>query len=593
MSAIAAASATDAEIRTARYVAACLLLVAGATATTATFLAVDGSTTVVAPGSAAFLRALFVAVYVVVGTYTWLRRPDSRLGLLIVGAGFLFALTSLNASASTGVYPLGRLLFSVFAVWLVYVALCYPRDRLTPGLERRFVTWLAVAETGLWLAALLVAETFPAGGPWADCGDMCPGNAFNVVDSPTVGDGMNVLVTGVTAIALTGVAVAIAFKVRRAAPLQRRAYVPVLWAIGLLIAGYVVYTISRRTSWDAADDALRLVTAVGALSLPLAMLVGQARSRAFAASGVGTLVTDSRSPTPEHVQALVREALGDPDAAFVVRDGRGRFLDGDGRVVDLEGAPAVGRTLVTRNGHVVAALLHDPVIANEAGARAMAGAAFTLVENARLVRELRASRARLATTAEEERRRLERDLHDGAQQRLFALKLKLDDLRLRTPAAAAELHGAGEDLSAALDELRAVAHGIYPPVLLERGVGEALRARAMRTPAHVQVSDDGTGRFDPTAELTCYFCATEAIQNATRHAGRSATIAVTLRRSAGDVVFEVTDDGVGFDAAGTSGFGLVSMRDRVDAVGGRLDIVSSPGAGTTIRGRVPADLVAA
>jgi signal transduction histidine kinase len=592
MSVIAAPSAAADETRAARLVAACLLLGAGATATIATFLAVHDSATLVAPQSAAVLRTLFVGLYVVVGTYTWLRRPDSRLGLLIVGAGFLFALTSLNASANSGLYPLGRLLFSAFIVWIVYVVLCYPRDRLVDGAERRLVRALAVAETLLWVSALLLAESLPSGGPWADCAGMCPGNAYNAVDSSAVSDGVGAVVTGLTAVALTGVACALVIKVRGAPALQRRAYVPVLWAILLMIAGYVVYTVSRRAHWETSDDVLRLVAAAGALALPLAMLVGQARSRAFAASSVGTLVTTGGDATPEHVQELVREALGDPDAELVVLNGRGRFVGAGGRAVELDGTPAPGCTLVARDGRVVAALLHDPVVADEAVTRAIAGAAFMLLENGRLVHELRASRARIVTTAETERRRLERDLHDGAQQRLLALKLKLDDLRLRTdPAAAAEFRAAGEDLSEALAELRGIAHGIYPPVLLERGVGEALRARGMRTPAHVQVTDDGTGRFDPAAELACYFCALEAIQNSTRHGGRGANIDVTLRRSAGDILFEVADNGVGFDVDRAAGFGLVSMRDRVDAVGGRLDIVSSPGEGTIVRGRLPAGTV--
>jgi signal transduction histidine kinase len=127
-------------------------------------------------------------------------------------------------------------------------------------------------------------------------------------------------------------------------------------------------------------------------------------------------------------------------------------------------------------------------------------------------------------------------------------------------------------------------------VLIERGVGDALHARAMRTPAHVRVSDEGAGRFDPPAELACYFCALEAIQNATRHAGRGATIAVTLRRLGDEILFEIADDGPGFDPgrAANGGLGLVSMRDRIGAVGGRLAIDSSPGAGTTVRGSVPA-----
>ena len=442
------------------------------------------------------------------------------------------------------------------------------------------------------MAALLLAETFPAGGPWADCADMCPGNAYNAVDSKPLSDVINALVTGLTAVALIGVAVAVAIRLRRAAAMQQRAYAPGASGPSCSRSSATSSTRSRAGSTRSRPTmALRFVAAAGALSIPLAMLVGQARSRAFAASGVETLVA-AGGARPEHVQALVREALGDPDAALVVRDEPWalRRRRTAGRSISTAG-PAAGRTLVTRDGQVVAALLHDPLIGDESGARAVAGAAFMLLENATLVDDLRASRARLATTAATERRRLERDLHDGAQQRLFALKLKLDDLYTRSdPAIAAELREASDDVAAALQELRQVAHGIYPPVLIERGVGEALRARAMRTPAHVKVVRRGRRALRP-APPSSPATSARSRRSRTRPGTPAAAPRSTSRcdASAGDIVFEIADDGAGFDSVrANGGLGLLSMRDRIDAVGGRLDIDSSPGAGTTVRGSVPA-----
>src|SRR5262249_37312878 len=150
-----------------------------------------------------------------------------------------------------------------------------------------------------------------------------------------------------------------------------------------------------------------------------------------------------------------------------------------------------------------------------------AASSLMLLENARLVEELHASRRRIVTTAEHERLRLERDLHDGAQQRLMAIQIKLALLRDRVdePGIAAELDEIGGDASAAVDELRGLAHGIYPTVLRERGLGDGLRALARSVPLPVEVRDDGVGRCEPAVEAAVYFCAAEAIQNATKHGG--------------------------------------------------------------------------
>jgi signal transduction histidine kinase len=208
-------------------------------------------------------------------------------------------------------------------------------------------------------------------------------------------------------------------------------------------------------------------------------------------------------------------------------------------------------------------------------------------EAAKLVEELRASRARIVAAAERERLQLERDLHDGAQQRLMAVQIKLGLLRERIEELGfgAELDEIAGDASAAVADLRALAHGIYPTVLRERGLGDALRALARASPHAVEVIDDGIGRCASVVETAIYFCAAEAIRNAEP----AARVAVTLERCGDDALFAVADDGAGFDPAMTSpGGGLVAMRDRIAAVGGDVEIVSAPGSGTAVRGRAPA-----
>lgn len=205
--------------------------------------------------------------------------------------------------------------------------------------------------------------------------------------------------------------------------------------------------------------------------------------------------------------------------------------------------------------------------------------------------ELRHSRARLVAAADAERRRIERDLHDGAQQHLVALSVSLKLARQMVttdPAAAAEmLDELGDQVKATVRELRDLAHGIYPPILVDSGLGPALRAAADRSPLDVTVDDVDAGRAPPDVEAAVYFCCLEALQNAAKHA-TGASVEVRLRQESGGLLFEVSDDGPGFDVeAAGGGHGFVNMADRVGAIGGRVTVDSSPGHGTRIAGTVP------
>jgi signal transduction histidine kinase len=208
----------------------------------------------------------------------------------------------------------------------------------------------------------------------------------------------------------------------------------------------------------------------------------------------------------------------------------------------------------------------------------------------RTIEELRVSRARIAESAQQERLRLERNLHDGAQQRLLAIQIKLEAARERAGGELArELEEVAADASAAVEDLRALAHGLYPAVLHEQGLGVALRSIAYEAAIRVDVDDRAAPRCSPSVEEAVYFTALQAVQNATKHAGRGARVTITLEPSTNGLAFAVADDGAGFDPArpGDEGIGIVSMRDRIGAVGGELTIVSAPGQGTTVRGAVP------
>jgi signal transduction histidine kinase len=216
----------------------------------------------------------------------------------------------------------------------------------------------------------------------------------------------------------------------------------------------------------------------------------------------------------------------------------------------------------------------------------------SLAEVRRQADELRASRARIVTAGDAERRRIERDIHDGAQQHLVALAVNIRlarNIAQEDPARAGQLlEGLATDVQDAIQELRSLAHGIYPPLLRDSGLAAALVAAANRAPVPVSVHAATIPRTAPEVEATVYFCCLEAIQNAAKHAGADAEVTVAVAQDEGSIVFEVVDDGAGFDPEHRAhGNGFVNMGDRLGALGGHLDVKSTPGQGTRVAGSIP------
>jgi signal transduction histidine kinase len=230
----------------------------------------------------------------------------------------------------------------------------------------------------------------------------------------------------------------------------------------------------------------------------------------------------------------------------------------------------------------------------------LAGHAGLILRNVRLteelkakLEELRASRQRLVSAQDEERRRLERNIHDGAQQQLVALAVKLnlvETFSAKDPQKAREMAvQVKSELQQALDDLRDLARGIYPPLLADKGLAAALEAQARKAAVPVTIEPNGVGRYPQEAEAAAYFCVLEALQNAAKYAEAS-SVTVRLGQEDGHLVFEVADDGHGFDPATTpSGSGLQNMRDRLEALGGQVEVTSAPGEGTTVAGRIPVE----
>jgi signal transduction histidine kinase len=297
-------------------------------------------------------------------------------------------------------------------------------------------------------------------------------------------------------------------------------------------------------------------------------------------------------------------ALEDPGLQIVYHleaDG-GRWVDESGWPVGPPKANGDAVKEIRSGGEVVAAILHDPWMADDpALLEAAASYALVVLENERLVTDLRSSlgdlaesRARVVAVADRERRKIERDLHDGAQQRLVGLRIQLElaaqRLRRVMPKESEALLELGVSVEETIDEVRGIARGVYPALLSEQGVEEALRSAARRVPVATGVSARGMDRWTPEIETTVYFACVEALQNAIKHADGASGIAIVLEGFDGRLRFEVRDDGPGFSQNGDGhhrGSGLVNMRDRVAAIGGELAIVSGPGQGTRVIGSVP------
>jgi len=576
-------------MKTTRAVAAGGLLAAGAIATAGTIWVTVPSSVLANAETIGILRGLIIASWVAAGAYMWWERPDSRLGLLVAGLALLYAPTALMASGNQWAFTTGRIALAVFVVCFTYVYLCFPGDRLVAHRDRRFVTGFALASVAVWPFVLALSDQLPPGGALNACTDRCPPNALRVVGvHHGLTESLNAVAGAVTALGLLGAAVILVSNARSPARLRRRAVEPVVFAYAIVAVSYLANGIGELSG--GALETAQIAAAIGGFLTPAAMLVGQARARSYASAAAGHLVIRGRAEgvSPEQIRDWLRDGLGDPTLEIAFWDpGRLGFVDPDDNSINWTTAsPGRAVTSISHDGRPVAAIAHNASLQEAADVLdGLAETALMLLENTRLVDDLRASRSRIVASADEERHRLERDLHDGAQQRLYLLQIKLGRLRqgVADDRLVGEIEEIEADAAAALEELRVLAHGIFPTVLVESGVPEALRAFAVDAPIPVRVTDHWVGRCSPTIEAALYFCALEAIQNAAKHAGDGARVMVDLDRNGDRVDLSIEDDGPGFQPAGVSGgMGFVTMRDRIGAVGGELEIISQPGGGVTV-----------
>jgi signal transduction histidine kinase len=557
-------------------------------------------------GLVALGRSLVVAVPVAVGIWAWGTWPDRRFGPLLVLSGFVWSLTGLTESDGSVAYSLGRMAEWMAEPILVVLALSFPSGLLRRRVDRLIVAgaWLTVAL--LYLPTALLVEHYPEPAPIGWCETGCPKNAFMVVSSqPAFVDSVVVPMREAIAISLfAAVIVVLVLRVRHATRLMQRALVPVL-SVGLVRAAtLILYFLIRRADPDSA--ALDVIAWIYVLTLPgiaLAFVVGLVRARLTAGSALqGLALRLAQHPQRDELTDVLRTTMDDPtlELAYWVAEPERRWVDGSGRRIDLP-AEGSGRLLteVREGDRRVAALIHDAALEDSGGFVQAAGAlALSSLENQRLTAkvdasliELQESRARIQAAADSERQRIERDLHDGAQQRLVALRIKLGlagDVMREDPARGARMvTQLGDEAEAALEEVRSLAQGVYPSLLADEGLAVALQALGRRSAPVARVATDGVGRFPPEIESAVYFCCLEALQNVAKHAPNARSVSISLHVD-NALLFEVRDDGGGF-ARDTirPGLGFTNMHDRIAAVGGRLTIHSEPGGGTTVAGWVP------
>ena len=581
-----------------------LLALAGAAATAAA-AALGYAGAEVQPGLTALARALIVGAPIAAGLYAWSRRPSQRFGLLLVATGGGWFLATLSESTDPAIYTMGRTAGWLVELLLVYVVLCFPTGRLPEPVDRRLVQVMTAVVAVFFLPQLVVAETFPVPSPYTSCIDDCPDNALFALDSEPafVQSVMRPVGAVLVFCVMAAVVLRLSWRMRGSTPLTQRMLAPVV-AVAIARAGALGIAIVGRElephAWPIQLAAWLLALAVPAVAL--AFLAGLLRWRLFAETALRRLAECLRAlPDALTLRRAFAEAFGDPTIEIVFPGGApDAWMDPWGRSAELPG-PDTGRAVseVRRHGTVVAAIVHDAGLLErpellEAGA----SMAAVVLENQRLaaemeaaLRELQSSRARIASGADNERRRIERDLHDGAQQRLVALRIELElaeDVVLQDPErGAARLRELEHEVDEALEELRALAHGVYPPVLADRGLDHALRDVARRSTIRVDLVSHDVERFSTEVEGAVYFCVLEALQNVHKHAAGARRIVVTLDGSGGDRLrFSVRDDGAGA-AAIDEGAGITNMRDRLAAIGGGVEVASTPGVGTVVRGHAP------
>jgi signal transduction histidine kinase len=531
------------------------------------------------------LAVLVGLAFAASGLYAWGRRPENRLGPLMTVVGCIYLTWQILVQADASLlFTAGIWISDAWIVLFVLFLLAFPDGRLTTSLDYAIVAMYATVAFPLELLWLL---SFDTGGT--------PQNALLLWPNADLAGSVDwvqrtLIVTASVALALT-----LSMRWALASPPGRRTLLPVLAGSAAILLGSVLVVLDKfRVEYAPA----RWLVHLAFIAIPLAILTGILRSR-LARSSIGELLLELRGdPSPAELRDALSRALRDPSLSLAYWLPQFRsWADLRGRAVELPTADS-GRatTLIERDGVQVAAIVHDPALADERELLdAVTAAAAIAIENGRLhvelsarLEEVKGSRARVIEAGQKERQRLERNLHDGAQQRLIALSLDLSLLEDRLAGnddAKARLEAARREIAASLEELREVARGLHPAVVSAHGLSVALEQLSAHATVRVHLVVNVEPRLPEPLEVAAYYVVSESLANVGKHACASfARVEVT--RTARGVVVEVTDDGIG-GADTERGSGLRGLGDRVETLGGRLRVWSPDGAGTRVRAEIP------
>jgi signal transduction histidine kinase len=540
--------------------------------------------------------ASFVAI--TIGLLVWQRRPDNRTGILLTAIPFAGTL-----SDATWIFWNHRLPVTVgfactqLAVPLIaHLILSYPTGRLTSRADRALVTVGYVWALLYALPLLLFFDPrYPHSRYWLECVDCAlPITHVTWYSVSGIRDVFDWLLLPLVVVFLG----LLARKIVRASPGGRKIVLPLSIAAFFLCVQFIVQMALYGSPANSLTDSRWFwIGTLATLAIPVSLGLGLLRGRS-ARSAVADLVVELERTPPGSVRDALARTLGDPSLELALwLPERATYVDSHGQLLELPSSGSDRAVTVLGSADApVAALMHDPVLLERRGLLEAAGAAARLaLENERLqaelraqLAELRASRTRIVQAGDDERRRLERNLHDGAQQRLLGLGLALQLARAKVGAeanGAAELLGEAEDeLRRALDELRELARGIHPAILNDQGLGAAVRSLAERStvPVAIVVPEASLGK---PVEAAAYFLVSESLANVAKYAHAS-SVRVNIIRRNGSAVIDIDDNGVG-GADPACGSGLRGLSDRVQALDGTFRIESPVGGGTHIHAEIP------
>lgn len=538
--------------------------------------------------------ALFgvAALYLVAGLIAWRLRPHNHIGVLMLLTGLSIWTSGLADVPVPALASLGVVTATLPLALMVHLLLAFPSGRVTGRVSR------AVVMTVYFTCTVMEAPLYLVGdGPLAVVHQL-PGSLMTVAASA---QSMVGLLTMVASAAIVGTSAL------RAEPVARRRLGPLVWyrvLAPLVIVGALLF--EHGGTDPAAQVVLVSVELVAIAGLPVAFLVGLL-SGSFGRDGDVKEMVERFGrvpPTASDLSAAVARTLGDPRAAVLYRrhDASG-YVDVTGRPVAAPGPPGPRRTRpVTYNGAVVGAIVYDEtLLADDSALDVLAGIVAMAMDQQRLDAEQRATLLDLRTTADElhqsglrllqaadsERRRIARDLHDGAQQHIVVLGMSARELSLRAtdPDAAGAAGRIADGLIGLLTEFRELVAGIMPSPLIERGLAAAVRDLADRMPICTTTTLGRLEQLAPEVESTAYFFVSEALTNAMKHSDAS-SVDVTILQRERLLAVSVSDNGSGGATVSSQG-GLGGLADRVITLGGRFDVESAPGRGTTVSAMMP------